>query len=79
MEIDLIPSPKRLACGYIVPKSRVGATEPTNTAASRMRCNHREGKGWGKKRTYTRGKKPSRPDDFYMFMLHAGSTNFPHC
>lgn len=69
--------PKGLTCDHIVPKSRGGITEWTNIVTSCIRCNLRKGdKLPDEVEMYSR-KKPSRPNGFYMLMLHVGIKVFP--
>ncbi len=69
--------PKGLTCDHIVPKSRGGITEWTNIVTSCIRCNLRKGDKLPDEVEMYLRKKPSRPNCFYMLMLHVGIKVFP--
>lgn len=68
---------KHLTCDHIIPKSRGGSTEWTNIATSCLRCNHRKGDKLPEEVEMYPRKRPSRPNGFYMLMVHVGITVFP--
>jgi 5-methylcytosine-specific restriction endonuclease McrA len=69
--------PKYLTCDHIIPKSRGGVTEWSNIVTSCNRCNLKKGdKLTDEIEMYPR-KRPSRPNGFYLLMLHVGIKIFP--
>jgi 5-methylcytosine-specific restriction endonuclease McrA len=69
--------PKHLTCDHIVPKSRGGITEWSNIVTSCTRCNLRKGDKLPDEVDMYPKKKPTRPNGFYMLMLHVGVRVFP--
>ncbi len=63
---------KNLTCDHIIPKSRGGITEWTNIVTSCIRCNLRKSDKLPDEVKMFPRKRPSRPNGFYMFMLHLG-------
>ena len=63
---------KRLTCDHIVPKSRGGLTEWTNIVTCCIRCNLKKSDKLPDEVKMFPRKRPSRPNGFYMFMLHLG-------
>jgi 5-methylcytosine-specific restriction endonuclease McrA len=63
---------KNLTCDHIVPKSRGGITEWNNIVTSCTGCNLRKGDKLPDEVKMHPRKRPSRPNGFYMFMLHLG-------
>jgi 5-methylcytosine-specific restriction endonuclease McrA len=68
---------KHLTCDHIVPRSRGGITEWTNIVTSCTRCNHKKGNKLPDEADMLPRKKPSRPNGFYMLMLHVGVKTLP--
>jgi 5-methylcytosine-specific restriction endonuclease McrA len=69
--------PKNLTCDHIVPKSRGGINEWSNIVTSCMRCNLRKGDKLPDEVDMYPRKRPTRPNGFYMLMLHVGVRVFP--
>ena len=69
--------PKDLTCDHIIPKSRGGITEWSNIATSCTRCNLRKGDKLPDEVDMYPKKRPTRPNGFYMLMLHVGVRIFP--
>jgi 5-methylcytosine-specific restriction endonuclease McrA len=69
--------PKYLTCDHIVPKSRGGITEWSNIVTSCTRCNLRKGDKLPDEVDMYPRKRPTRPNGFYMLMLHVGVRVFP--
>jgi 5-methylcytosine-specific restriction endonuclease McrA len=69
--------PKSLTCDHIVPKSRGGVNEWSNIVTSCMRCNLRKGDKLPDEVEMYPMKRPTRPNGFYMLMLHVGVRVFP--
>jgi len=69
--------PKGLTCDHIIPKSRGGTTEWTNIVTSCIRCNHKKGDKLPDEVDMHPRKRPSRPNGFYMLMLHLGVKTLP--
>jgi 5-methylcytosine-specific restriction endonuclease McrA len=63
---------KNLTCDHIVPKSRGGITEWNNIVTSCTGCNLKKGDKLPDEVKMHPRKRPSRPNGFYMFMLHLG-------
>lgn len=63
---------KDLTCDHIVPKSRGGVTEWSNIVTSCIRCNLKKGDKLADEVDMYPRKRPSKPNGFYMFMLHLG-------
>jgi 5-methylcytosine-specific restriction endonuclease McrA len=63
---------KHLTCDHIIPKSRGGITEWTNIVTCCIRCNLLKGDKLPQEVKMFPRKRPSRPNGFYMFMLHLG-------
>ena len=63
---------KHLTCDHIIPKSRGGITEWTNIVTSCITCNLRKSDKLPEEVRMFPRKRPSRPNGFYMFMLHLG-------
>lgn len=68
---------KHLTCDHIIPKSRGGVTEWTNIVTCCTRCNLRKGDKLPDEVEMHPRKRPSRPNGFYMLMLHLGVKVFP--
>jgi 5-methylcytosine-specific restriction endonuclease McrA len=64
--------PKHLTCDHIVPRSRGGVTEWSNIVTSCTRCNVKKGNRLPDEVDMYPRKRPSRPNGFYMLMLHVG-------
>ncbi|MCX5803720.1 MAG: HNH endonuclease [Proteobacteria bacterium] len=64
--------PKGLTCDHIVPKSRGGVTEWSNIVTSCIHCNLRKSDKLPDEVDMYPRKRPSRPNSFYMLMLHIG-------
>lgn len=64
--------PKGLTCDHIIPRSRGGITEWTNIVTSCISCNVRKSDKLPEEARMFPMKKPSRPNRFYIFMLHLG-------
>jgi 5-methylcytosine-specific restriction endonuclease McrA len=69
--------PKNLTCDHIVPKSRGGITEWSNIVTSCTRCNLRKGDKLPDEVEMYPKKRPTRPNGFYLLMLHVGVRVFP--
>jgi 5-methylcytosine-specific restriction endonuclease McrA len=69
--------PKGLTCDHIIPKSRGGVTEWTNIVTSCIRCNLKKGDKLLEEVEMQPRKRPSRPNSFYMIMLHVGVKVLP--
>jgi 5-methylcytosine-specific restriction endonuclease McrA len=69
--------PKGLTCDHIIPKSRGGVTEWTNIVTSCIRCNLKKGDKLLEDVNMHPRKRPSRPNGFYMIMLHVGVKMLP--
>jgi 5-methylcytosine-specific restriction endonuclease McrA len=63
---------KNLTCDHIIPKSRGGITEWTNIVTSCIRCNLLKSDKLPEEVKMFPRKRPSRPNGFFMFMLHLG-------
>ena len=63
---------KHLTCDHIIPKSRGGITEWGNIVTCCNRCNRKKGDKLPDEVKMFPRKRPSRPNGFYMFMLHLG-------
>ncbi|HNS16106.1 MAG TPA: HNH endonuclease [Syntrophorhabdaceae bacterium] len=68
---------KGLTCDHITPRSRGGITEWTNIVTSCIRCNLKKGDKLPEEAGMHPRKRPSRPNGFYMLMLHLGVKAFP--
>ena len=68
---------KHLTCDHITPKSRGGITEWTNIVTSCMRCNVKKGDKLPDEVEMYPRKRPSRPNGFYLVMLHVGMQVLP--
>ena len=68
---------KGLTCDHIIPKSRGGITEWTNIVTSCIRCNLKKGDKLPEEAGMHPRKRPSRPNGFYLLMLHLGVKVFP--
>jgi len=69
--------PKYLTCDHIMPKSRGGITEWSNIVTSCNRCNLKKGDKLPDEVDMYPNRKPTRPNGFYMLMLHIGVRVFP--
>lgn len=68
---------KHLTCDHIIPKSRGGITEWTNIVTSCMKCNLKKGDKLPDEVEMYPRKRPSRPNGFYLIMLHVGLRVLP--
>ena len=68
---------KNLTWDHIIPKSRGGITEWTNIVTSCIRCNLQKSDKLPEEVRMFPRKRPSRPNGFYVFMLHLGVTVAP--
>jgi 5-methylcytosine-specific restriction endonuclease McrA len=68
---------KGLTCDHIIPRSRGGVTEWTNIVTSCTRCNLQKGDKLPDEVDMYPRKRPSRPNGFYLLMLHLGVKVFP--
>lgn len=64
--------PKGLTCDHIIPRSRGGTTGWANIVTSCIRCNHKKGNKLPEEADMYPKKRPSRPNGFYLLMLHLG-------
>lgn len=69
--------PKYLTCDHIIPRSRGGSTEWTNIVTSCIRCNLKKSDKLPDEVEMFPRKRPSRPNGFYMVMLHVGMKVYP--
>ena len=69
--------PKSLTCDHIVPRSRGGTAEWTNIVTSCLPCNLKKGDKMPDEVGMHPRKRASRPNGFYMLMLHVGVRVFP--
>jgi 5-methylcytosine-specific restriction endonuclease McrA len=68
---------KNLTCDHITPKSRGGTTEWTNIVTCCTRCNLKKSDKLPDEVEMYPRKRPSRPNGFYMLMLHVGIKVLP--
>lgn len=68
---------QHLTCDHIIPKSRGGITEWTNIVTSCMKCNLKKGDKLPDEVDMYPRKRPSRPNGFYLIMLHVGLRVLP--
>jgi 5-methylcytosine-specific restriction endonuclease McrA len=61
-----------LTCDHIVPRSRGGVTEWTNMVTSCIPCNVRKSNKMPDEAGMFPRKRPSRPNGFFMVMMHVG-------
>ncbi len=69
--------PKYLTCDHIIPRSRGGSTEWTNIVTSCVRCNLKKSDKLPDEAEMFPRKRPSRPNGFYMVLLHVGMKVYP--
>lgn len=68
---------KNLTCDHIIPRSRGGVMEWTNIVTSCNRCNLKKGDKMPDEAEMFPRKRPSRPNGFYLLMLHFGIKVLP--
>ncbi|MCX8021304.1 MAG: HNH endonuclease [Syntrophorhabdaceae bacterium] len=64
--------PKHLTCDHIIPRSKGGVTEWTNIVTCCIKCNLKKADKLPEEVDMYPKKRPSRPNGFYLFMLHMG-------